>query len=441
MKGAIAPFHALGVLALSVLVGCSGTLDSLGGATSGGTSSAGTSSAGTSSAGTSSAGNSGDAGSSGALSMPLPLTGPASYPNAFKDLLGKTDAEIEAKLSLAFAQLFHSEKDAEPIYVPFGTDQAFIRDVFHNDIRSEGISVCMMIAVELDKRDEFDRLWAYARANLEQTTGPGRGYFNSICDDTTPCFDPYGMQQFVTALLFAHGRWGSSSAAPYGSQALSLLALLKDKEADNGGVVDNIANVFDATTALAREQPNLATAGYTRSSLQMPGAYLLWAQASGDPFWLRAAVAGRALLVASADPTTGLWPMRNYFDGSAASGFDIYRSQGYRTQFNLALDAAWGGGNTAQTALADRVLGFFTKQGLNTYGSAYSTAGTVLDPTRDVALVAANGALASAASAANRSAFVSAVWSQAVPTGVTRYYGGIMYLMSLLVLSGQYRIY
>jgi oligosaccharide reducing-end xylanase len=421
--------RAFGALALSALIGCSGTLDSIGGDASGGGPSAG-----------SGAGSS-DAGSSGALTVPQPLTGPASYPNAFKDMLRKTDAEIAAKVSAAFTQLFHGDPDTEAIYVTVGADQAYIHDVLHDDIRSEGISVAMIVAVELDKHEEFDRLWTYAQAKLEQTTGPGRGYFNSICDDTTTCLDPYGMQQFVTALLFAHGRWGSTSAAPYGSQALSLLALLKDKEAQNGGVVSNVASVFDATTALAREQPNLATAGYTRSSLQMPGAYELWAQASGDPFWARAALAGRALLVASADPTTGLWPMRNYFDGSVANGFDSYRSQGYRTQINLALDSAWGGGNTAQTAVANRVLAFFTKQGLNTYGAAYSIEGTLLDPAREVGLVAANGALASAATANNRAAFVTAVWSQPIPTGIIRYYDGLMYLMSVLVLSGQYRVY
>ncbi|MEO6603475.1 MAG: glycosyl hydrolase family 8 [Polyangiaceae bacterium] len=423
--------QAFVALALVALTGCSGTLDSVGG----------DSSDRSSGVGGSGVGGSGVGGSSGALSVPQPLTGPATYPNAFKDLLGKTDAEIDAKVSLAFSRLFHGDMDTEAIYFSVGTDQALIRDVLHNDVRSEGIAVGMTVAVELDKREEFDRLWTYAQANLEQATGPGRGYFNSICDDMTPCLDPYGMQQFVTALLFAHGRWGSTTAAPYGSQALKLLALLKDKETENGGVISNVTSVFDATTALAREQPSLAMAGYTRSSLQMPGTYELWAQASGDPFWARAAAASRALLVASADPTTGLWPMRNYFDGSAATGFDSYRSQAFRTQINLALDAAWGGGRADQTAIANRVLAFFTKQGLNTYGAAYSIDGTVLDSAREAGLVSVNGALASAGTVTNRTAFVNAVWSQAIPNRSIRYYDGILYLMSVLVLSGQYRIY
>ena len=34
-----------------------------------------------------------------------------------------------------------------------GTDQAYIQDTLHGDMRTEGIGLAMMIAVELDKRD------------------------------------------------------------------------------------------------------------------------------------------------------------------------------------------------------------------------------------------------------------------------------------------------
>ncbi len=125
-----------------------------------------------------------------------------------------------------------------------------------------------------------------------------------------------------------------------------MLTLLRDKQAVNGGVVDDVTSVFDGASALPREQPTLQGSyyAYTRSSLQMPAAYELWAHASGDPFWKRAASAARAGLVVSADSKTGLWPVRNYFDGKLVGGSGIYRSAGYRTQFNFALDTAWGGG-------------------------------------------------------------------------------------------------
>ncbi len=430
---------ACGVFALCALLSCRSTLDSLGGELDSVDAGGGSESGGASSEAGNDAGAS-DAGASDALPTPVPLTPLTSYPNAFRDLLGQTDDAIASKLDKAFTQLFYGDADNQAIYVKVGDDRAYIHDVLHDDIRTEGSGIGMIITVELGKKEEFDRLWTYAKASLQETTGPATGYFKSICDDDTVCYDPYGMEQMATALLFAHDRWGSTSATPYGSEALKLIALLADKELDNGGVVNDITSVFDATTALPREQPALASSGYTRSSLQMPSVFELWAQATGDAFWHRAGQAASAGLLASADATTGLWPIRNYFDGKLVPGSDIYRSQGYRTQFNLALDTAWGGGSADHTDLANRVLAFFTAQGLTTYGGSYSTTGSVLDPTRDVALIAANGALAVAASASNRSKFVSAVWSMDIPTGQVRYYGGLLYLMSLMVLSGQYQV-
>jgi len=405
-------------LLANALLGCANTLDSLGQ----------------------------DPDSNGAAdSGPAPplgaLTGPASYPNAFRTLLGKSDVEISAKVEAAFAQLFHGDPITQSIYFPVGTDRAYIQDVLHGDIRSEGIGIGMLVAVELDKREEFDRLWTYAKASLEQRTGPAQGYFNSFCDDTTPCLDPYGMQQFVTALLFANDRWTSSADAPYASDARALLDALKNKELENGGAALGLTSVFDATTQLVREQPTLDHAGYTRSSLEMPAAYELWAQASADPFWRGAAAAGRAHLLAAADATTGLWPMRSYFDGSAVKGSEVFSPQAYRTHLNLALDALWGTAGPNQTALADRVLGFFAAQGLDKYGATFTLAGVALDPNREQGLIAVNGALAVAASRANRAAFVNAVWTQAIPSGDIRYYDGVLYLMSLLILSGQFRVY
>lgn len=370
-----------------------------------------------------------------------PLSGPSSYNDAFRDLIGESDSDIAAKLAAAFAQLFHGDPSTQAIYFPVGTDQAYIQDLFHGDIRTEGIGIAMVVAVELDKRDEFDHLWTYAKAVLEQGPGPAQGYFMSVCDDTTPCLDPYGMEQFVTALLFASDRWDKTGVASYASDASALLDALQDKQEENGGVSAGITSVFDPATQLVREQPAVAEAGYTRSALEIPAMYDLWAQASGNAFWTGAATAARAHLVAAADMTTGLWPMRSYFDAAPVVGFDTYGPQGYRTQLNLALDTVLGGATAGEGAEADRLLGFFTTQGLATYGKIFDLDGTVVDATHQPALVAANGALAITASRANRTDFVNAVWAMPIPSGDSRYYDGILYLLSLLVLSGQYRVY
>jgi endo-1,4-beta-D-glucanase Y len=67
--------------------------------------------------------------------------------------------------SRGFGQLFHGDPSTEAIYFTTGADQAYILDIFHGDVRSEGLGFGMMIAVELGKRDEFDRLWRYTKAS------------------------------------------------------------------------------------------------------------------------------------------------------------------------------------------------------------------------------------------------------------------------------------
>src|SRR5688572_14102098 len=44
-----------------------------------------------------------------------PLTGPDTYPNVFKDVLGKTDLEIANKISKTYEQLFHGDPASEAV--------------------------------------------------------------------------------------------------------------------------------------------------------------------------------------------------------------------------------------------------------------------------------------------------------------------------------------
>ncbi len=292
----------------------------------------------------------------------------------------------------------------------------------------------------------FDRLWTYSKVWLQQPAGSAHGYFNSFCGEGlqgipgTPCFDTYGMEQFVLALVLAHGPLHSSSAQPYASDAVALLDQLQNKEAENGGVVDDIGSAFDPTTHLVREEPTSTAAGYVPSALEMPAAYELWAQATGDAFGTTPPMPRAGHVVAAANATTGLWPVRSYFDGSPVPDSSTFSQQAYRTHLNLALDALWGMGTADETAVADRVLGFFS-QNLDGYGGTFALDGTPIDASRSQALISANGALAVASSRSDRKAFVNAVWAQAIPSGDNRYYDGLLYLTSLLVLSGQLRVW
>jgi oligosaccharide reducing-end xylanase len=376
----------------------------------------------------------------------LPLTPPASYPNPFRDLLGQSDMAINAKLNNAFNTIFHGGP-ASAIYVPVGTDQAYIEDSFHNNqIRTEGIGLGMMICVELNKQDEFDRLWRYARDVVQNQTGPDAGYFPSFCDAatgtaTTSCLDPYGFEQFVTALIFANDRWGSTGAIDYATDALALFHTMRHKEDDNGGVVDGVTNMFDAATNLPFDVPDVSAAGVTRPSLIMPGYYGLWAEADGDPLWTAAAERGRSFWQIDANPTTGFMPVRATFDGTPLAGWATFQAECYRVQINAVIDQIWSGGDAWNVSESNQLLAFFTNQGINTYARIFTLDGMVLDPMHDTSLVLANGIAALASTNVDRASYVSAVWNMEPPSGDARYFSGILQLVALLILSGQFQVY
>jgi oligosaccharide reducing-end xylanase len=371
-----------------------------------------------------------------------PLAGPAKYPNAFGELLGKTEAEIDAKLDATFQRLFYGDPATEAVYFTVGDDQAYIQDILHGDVRSEGVALGMLIAVELDHREEFDRLWTFAASSLRYASGPNRGYFRSTCADG-PCADPYGHQELALSLLFAHGRWGSKTGRiDYGSEALQALDVLWHKEQENGGVVAGVTSSFDPESLLVVDEPTSARSHATRPSNVKPGYYALFARATGDDTWSRAAVAARQFLKSAAHPKTGLLPLRAGFDGVAEPGSDTFESQGYRAQLNMALDNLFWADEPWYETESDKLLAFFVGQGMNTYGASFPLDGArCLDCTRSLALVCMNGVSALAATLADKTSFVDAVWKVEPMDGNNRYYDGILHLLSLLTLSGRLRIY
>jgi oligosaccharide reducing-end xylanase len=374
-----------------------------------------------------------------------PLAGHASYPNAFRDLLGKSDSEIAAKVSDAFDQLFHGDPATEAIFVETGTDQAYIFDALHDEVRTEGIGFAMLITVSLDKRDEFDRLWRYTKS-IQVADGAAQGYLPSWCDGGNgdeSCYDPFGLEQITTALLLARGRWQAAPGAiDYGLEAATLLDLIRNKQLYNCGVVDGITAPFDAKKALPYDTPTTAAAGVSRPSIVMPAFYQLWYQATGDPFWAQAAAAARAYWQASANATTGLLPQKARFDGTPVAGFDNFTSECQRIFFNMALDHIWSNSSPWLTDQSNRLLQFFIGRGLTTYGLVFSLDGSTIKSLHTEGLISANGALALIATSDIRRDFVSEVWNLGLPaTGAGRYYPGITQLMAFVIMSGQMRIY
>jgi oligosaccharide reducing-end xylanase len=140
----------------------------------------------------------------------------------YRDLFaeaGHSPAETKAKIEKAFQQLFHGDATAERVYFEGGSNEngplGYITDWANNDARTEAMSYGMMIAVQLDKKHEFDALWNWSNTYMRITDpkNPEYGFFAwSINTDGTPRSAgaaPDGEQYYAMALLFAAHRWGN----------------------------------------------------------------------------------------------------------------------------------------------------------------------------------------------------------------------------------------
>ena len=327
---------------------------------------------------------------------------------------------------------------------------AYIEDVHSKDVRTEGMSYGLMICVQLNKKSEFDRLWKWAKIYMQLADGPYKGYFAWHCRTDGTVLDEVaasdGEEWFVTALFLASARWGDGEGIyAYRREAQSILNTMLHKEAepDHGAVT----NMFDHNVKLVRFVPDADGAQFTDPSYQLPHYYELWARWADcdNQFWCEAATASRMLLKKAADPVTGLSPDYCQFDGRPVGGrfadHDDFRFDAWRVAMNVATDFVWFARDAWAIAESNRLLDFFYDQGIDTYGNQYTVNGKQLNADHSPGLVAMNSAACLASTSDHRKEFVKALWDQPVPSGPHRYYDGMLYLIGLLQVSGNFRIY
>ena len=147
------------------------------------------------------------------------------YRNIWKEI-GISDAQVEERLSQLISTFFYDEK--ERLYFPVGDDMAYIEDTGNNDARTEGMSYGMMLCVQLDMKEEFDRIWKWAKTYMYMEEGENEGYFAWSCqtDGTKNSYGPApdGEEYFAMALFFASHRWGDGEGIfAYEKEAKELL--------------------------------------------------------------------------------------------------------------------------------------------------------------------------------------------------------------------------
>lgn len=376
---------------------------------------------------------------------------------------GHTATEVQAKLHSAYQQLFHGNPRTEAVYFPAGTNAhgalAYILDVHNRDVRSEGMSYGMMIAVQLNRKAEFDALWNWSRTYMYHTATnhPARGYFawsmktNGVPNDEMPA--PDGEEYFATALLFATGRWGNGSGInDYSAEAHRILTDLRHRPIITGPTrrgEQTGGPIFHPEHKMVRFTPDIANSEHTDASYHLPGFYELWARFGPEPdrqFWREAATVSRDYFQRAAHPQTGLTPEYGNFDGSPWSApwhrnSTNFLADAWRTAMNWSMDWAWWQADPRQKELSNRLQQFFLAQGLENYPSQFTLAGRSLSQNHSPGLVAMNAVASLAADHPRATDFVTAFWNTPVPTGEFRYYDGMLYLLALLHCSGEFRIW
>ncbi len=379
---------------------------------------------------------------------------------------------------------------------------AYITDWANNDARSEGMSYGMMIAVQMNKQREFDALWNWSKTYMLITdpNNPSEGYFAwSMNTDGTPRSTgaaPDGEEYYVMALYFAANRWGNGKGIyNYKAEADKILRGMRhhpvlsgtspfrihpddppftppdhpwpspnNKErarqaAANGTTVpvfhapwdkprtESIGPMVDEDHYMIRFIPNVDVA-FTDASYHLPAFYELWARwgpVEDRAFWAKAADVSRDMFSKVTGPETGLTPDSNNFDetqiirrnGTATPfGYDSWRSAS-----NWSVDYSWWKKDARETLLSDRIQKFLFGEGINKFADRYTLDGKPLSTRHSVGMVATTtvGSLAATIGPTSK-AFIDELWNTPVPSGDQRYFDGMLYLMSMLHCSGNFRI-
>lgn len=373
------------------------------------------------------------------------------YRNVFAEL-GIDEAEIEKRKEEIFQTLFYGTED-ERIYHPVGDDMGYMEDTGNHDARTEGMSYGMMMCVQMNKKEEFDRLWKWARTYMYLEKGPNAGYFAWSCktDGTKNSYGaaPDGEEFFAMALVFASHRWGNGEGIfDYEKEAAELLHTMIHK-GENG--------IF-GRAMFAPENKYIrfiADVDFTDPSYHLPHFYELCAEVAYEEdkeFLKEAAKASREYFKKACHPVTGLSPEYANYDGTPytehremwGGRHDWYYSDAYRTIGNICLDYSWFAADEWEVEEAERFQRFFCETlGGKDWDHIYLVDGTKLEDKvlHPVAVIATNAQSALITDTEYGRMCAQKFWDTPLRTGDRRYYDNCLYFFAYLALSGNYRIW
>lgn len=384
--------------------------------------------------------------------------------NLFTDLLGTPVDEVDARVRLVVDRIFGIGTNESPIpqaatgyrlyyELPQDPSQAFIWCADANDVRSEGQSYGMMIAVQMNMQSQFDKLWRFAQQRMQFATNDAwnryfrwQGQVTANANQINVNFGqngpaPDGDEYFAAALYLADRRWGSNGAINYEQEADAITGAMLN----NAGGAQGRVPIINAQSNMVVFFPQGNSAGFSDPSYHLPAFYELFAQ-DGNPAdaarWRQLANVSRQFFVQSANANTGLHPDYANFDGSPNAGSPTFRFDAWRVPMNMAIDFAWTGPDARLQAQVEKYHAFFgPRLGANNIPNALfqlngNVAADDTGPSTALAATLAAGALASTAQ--NRADFVENLWNTQQQSGTYRYYQEAVYTLGLLATAGWY---
>ena len=379
------------------------------------------------------------------------------YRNIFKEAGYKKEA-INKKLSKAYYDVFEGPNR---VYFTVGDTMAYVSDVKNKDARTEGMSYGMMVAVQLDKKEVFDKIWRFSKAYLQHQSGPREGYFAWSLNPVTmkqnsPGSASDGELYYITSLLFASNKWGNDTGINYYKEARRILDAMWKK--DGTGNIYNLINTEHKQISFVPEGGGYK---WTDPSYHLPAFYEIWVQYAKDgheQFYKECADVSREFLHKACHPETGLNADYTEFDGTPHSTRWMpaaFRYDSWRVPMNIAMDYTWFGKDKAwQEDYAKRFQNFLRSKGMDTYVDQYNLDGSTPDfilqagPVKKLRHSIGLVSTAATASLVNKDKasldFVHAVWNAKLEPYedgyFDPYYDGLMHLFSIMHLSGKYQI-
>lgn len=381
----------------------------------------------------------------------------ATYRNIFKEA-GYQEKAINAKIEKAYHDLFEG---SNKIYFEVGDSMAYVSDLKNHDARTEGLSYGMMIAVQLNKQEVFDRIWRWSKKFLQHQEGPREGYFAWSINPETMKKNSEGSASdgelyYVTSLLFASNRWGNNTGINYYAEARKILDAMWLK--DGTGNVFNLINTEHKQITFTPEGDNY---NWTDPSYHLPAFMEIWAKYANDghkQFYNDCADTSRAFLHRTCNSVTGLNPDYAEFSGAPhnTSWMPVaFRYDSWRVPMNISMDFMWiNADGEWQKNYAERLQSFLRSRGIDAFEDQFNTDGSLPDSILEAGgfrkLRHSLGLISTVATTEaiyNRNGkfdFVRKLWDAKLEPYqdgyFDPYYDGLLYLFSLMHLSGKYQI-